>query len=209
MFLRFYSLRRQLTPYEIYLYLQKMKKPMGYPNVLKRVKRLEELGILERLDAGRRGAIPYRLTTRGLLERLLLGGNKIDITILLDHKKNTLLQSILYRYFEEDTIKELRRNEYSKARECFGDYLKDCCETILNFIESYRKNLPDYKIFEEAGSIGLEGRIQYWVENLIHLIVNLSVDDKFPEARLRSDIRFTSLLKNMIDRFNLRCRRFI
>lgn len=92
-FLRLFSRTDGLSAYDIFGDL-KGRKPMAYNNVHKRVKRLRELGLIDYKPISevkkkfRRNAIYYRLTSRGLFERLL----------------TINLESLAYLYLNKDNI---------------------------------------------------------------------------------------------------------
>lgn len=111
---------------------------MSYKNVHKRVKRLETLGLIEQIPERRskEREIKYKLTSRGLFEELLdfpwpdfSQKDPTDNVVVLPlvYKDDIILQTILYQYFDLETVK--------KIMEIFGDlffngFIMNCCEGI-------------------------------------------------------------------------------
>ena len=117
----------------------------GYKNVHKRVKRFKELKLIEEISRKYpKNAKPYRLTTRGLFQAFLLGvvGNLWDPnnSIFTMYRENSLLQILLYQYFEIDTI--MKFNDL--ALPFLSSYLQKCCEAILSKLEEHRRDLYEY-----------------------------------------------------------------
>jgi hypothetical protein len=116
------------------LWLQmKITKPMSYKNVFMKIQRLLELGLLEPLEGKfKRKAIKYRLTTRGLFERLTLTGWDALYPIMwYDYRDNVILQTILYRFFKSKTVWKFREAGYGSVATLVNDYLRKCCEGLL------------------------------------------------------------------------------
>jgi hypothetical protein len=139
------------TTYEIFSYLRREtlegKKSMAYKNVHKRVKRLEELGLIEPIGKIKRGAIPHRLTSRGLYQRILLSESPFDNTppVILNRKvreANPIIQTILYQFFEVQTIEILI--ESLGWDMILADYLRETCEAILKQLEEWRSIPVEY-----------------------------------------------------------------
>jgi hypothetical protein len=193
-----------MSAYDIYLHLQKIGKPMGYPNVLKRVRRLEELGLIKFKCYHKRKAIHYELTPRGLFERLLMPRSiyyAVHPIIWHYWRENTILQMILYQYFDLFAVWKFR--EFSILAELVDNYLRNCCEAILVKLEQSRNS--DSLQFE------IEQIIENEFKDLILRIISISnmenqrrnkaPSSKFvpylPYAVLKNDSKFMTLLKKM------------
>ena len=111
----------------------KITKPMSYPNVFTKIQRLVELGLLETVEGKfKRNAVRYRLTTRGLFERLTLTGWDALYPIMwYDYRDNVILQTILYRFFKTKTVWKFREVGYGSVATLVNDYLRKCCEGLL------------------------------------------------------------------------------
>ena len=150
LFLLLYSAHHKgLTAYDIFLYLQKQKRPMGYPNVLKRVKRLQELRLIELVQGEfMRKAKKYKVTTRGLFQSLLEHG--FEPRTLELYKDNIILNTILYQFFETTTIRKFVTLPRDVA---LRDYIRSCCEKILKKLDKFRLtpyNSKEYLMLEDA-----------------------------------------------------------
>lgn len=112
---------------------------MAYINVRKRVNRLKELGLIEQMKEKHRyrNAINYMVTPHGLFHCLMIAGTRrIILPLFLEkYKDNVVLQNILYRFFELETLKYF--NTLSRAQVLVG-YLSTCCKSILEKIEDFR-----------------------------------------------------------------------
>ncbi len=118
-----------LTDRERWLTLKPQhKRTMTYPGVLKSIKSLEELGLIEQDGdgKGKRSAIMYKLTSLGLFRRLL-SNSFVNINEVDKYRDDTILQTILYQFFEPETI-----NKFHDERRgvLLYDYLKKCCQAI-------------------------------------------------------------------------------
>ena len=146
--LLFFS-QKPTTVYDICSYWESSKssmskRPMLYENIRrayknehKRVKRLKELKLIEEVSGNYpKGAKPYKLTTTGLFQYLLLGGLEAPPTssktsTFTMSRENIIMQLLLYQYFEEDTIMKFN----NIAIDLLGSYLRKCCEAIINNLE--------------------------------------------------------------------------
>lgn len=213
--------QRGLTAYDIYTYLQKQGRTMGYPNVLKRVKRLQELGLIERVQKEfKRKAIKYKITSRGLFQSLLEHG--FEQSTLELYKDNIILNTILYQFFETTTIRKFVTVPRDAA---LHDYIRTCCEKILKKLDDFR--LSPYKI-EEYLTLEIDELIKNEIKNFVFQIISISrirsrfildyhrpeyqnsrvigadedEDEEnytslFPKPALRKDKKFTKLLEEI------------
>ncbi len=203
---------------------------MSYKNVHKRVKRLETLGLIEQLPERRpkEREIKYRLTSRGLFQELLdypwpdftQTGHRV-VVLPLVYKDDIILQTILYQYFELETVKEFM--------EIFGDlffngFIMKCCEEIqeivdgistsfeVDFNPNLKKEWP-YYYSEKYGflfnldswsgdRIGkqIDGIIRNEAKNLIYEILRESTN--VPKPVLVADKKFIELLEEVKKEFN-------
>ena len=222
------------SAYEIFSILKKMGKPMAYKNVHKRVRRLHILGLIEEVEKSGRNAINYELTTRGLFERLMIP-LAVDITFLEHNKKNVILQNILYRYFEEQTI-----HEFGDASHHLAFYLKNCCQAILTGVKSLKPQLddldrrflewqqdlredklrPNFEELQKSYTEGMKDLIMEQIKNFILKIVSgakyeylerdkhepREYSTAFPTEILKNDDRFIPILLEMKNDFDFGCK---
>lgn len=150
------------TAYSIWSMLENYAKPwnrMAYKNVHKRVVRLHELGLIKQVEGKfKRGAKPYRVTSRGLLELLIVRGTTVgDFGIWTpSYDDDIILQTILYQFFEVETIRQFSQFSFS-ARQRLNKYLAKCSETVLKTVEdirdlSYVEYIEDWKHGRPSGS---------------------------------------------------------
>jgi hypothetical protein len=198
------------SAYELWSYLKNVK-PMSYKNVHNKIKRLVVLGLIEEEKGNfKRNAIKYRLTSRGLFERLLLQSRVFHPTLWYNYKDNVILRTILYRYFETQTIWKFREPKYTVMSALVTNYLRKCCEAILTNLEFSRETDIDQLIRNE-------------LRDLLLKIISLSSIDKqefdkiqsgeemprvFPYPTLRRDNKFMALLKEMKTDFDRGCKKF-
>ena len=206
------------SAWEVWSQLKK-DKPVAYPNVLNRIKKLVSLGLLEQ-ESGefKRNAIKYRLTSRGLFERLLLGEWDVNPTVWLSYIENIILQTILYRYFEIKTISKFTKD----ASSLLATYLRECCETILeiNNIQQYMISGVSLKQYSDLVEDGVEYRVKRYVHTVVMyergkyttLDCSRTFPHKvgvFPIEALRNDYKFTEVLRKIKDEFNESCKKFL
>ena len=182
---------------------------LSYKNVRKRMQKLRSLGLIEDIKEEHRyrGAIKYKPTTLGIFQGLLNKPTSSSMSELQIHKNNILIQTILYRFFEPESIKKFR--EYY-CMIYVARYVRRCCELILDAIENFRilqrkkrrtstSHLPDSYI---------DQLVEEEVKNLIFTIVTAStipVEDPetpniksiFPIDALRNDKKFMNTLQKM------------
>ncbi|HEY7108911.1 MAG TPA: hypothetical protein VH415_05770 [Nitrososphaeraceae archaeon] len=233
--------------YEICSYLKRTEKEtdrqsMAYPNVRKRLVRLKKMGLIEEvMEAHRfRNAIKYKVTAHGLFQCFLMIGTDqgryhIFPLYLKEHKENILLQNILYRYFEWETL--LYFNTIPRAQ-FLNNYLRVCCEAILGKVESYRLSI----IRDKKKSMSTENMnltIAYQFRKFVFDIVSSSNIEKFkiigvneigeeyvrfdapgynpndpdfshlwPTSALSKDKKFMATLKEIKNEFNDGCKNF-
>ena len=194
-FLRLFSRTDGLSAYDIFGDL-KGRKPMAYNNVHKRVKRLRELGLIDYKPISevkkkfRRNAIYYRLTSRGLFERLLTI-NLESLAYLYLNKDNIILRTLLYRYFEPVTLGKFKET----ASIAIADYLKKCCVAILQILKFSRESVEGFR--EDIVDYQIEKTIFAEIKNLALRIVISSKNEgrkTFPIPELSKDENFMSVV---------------
>jgi hypothetical protein len=219
-FLSFFS-QKEYSAYDMFKLMKEFKKPMTYKNVRMRIKDLRDLGIIEVTDNRySRNAIKYKITTRGIFERLLMLPT-VRPSFLDSNKRNVILQIILYQFFEEVTIRK-----FNNASRYLAAYLRDCCRAILDYLERDRQFLKIYKISftkNEVLSIALDDLITNQARNFVLRILkdsmfeyqerNSEVDKKFrssfPTWELARDKKFMSLLWKVKKDFDDGCQFFL
>ena len=129
------------SAYNLFLYLKSPethahphKKPMAYKNVYKRVRRLEELKLIEFEKKAGRNAKHYKLTTKGLWY-IISDVRTYDTNLFLKYKDNIILQTLLYPYFEYETIEKCRH--YSSLHSIISQYLRECCFITFSIFKQY------------------------------------------------------------------------
>jgi hypothetical protein len=213
-FIRIFAIQPS-TAWKIYAHMKKVK-PMAYKNVHNRIKRLQDLGLIEVQEVMPRRAIKYRLTSRGLFERLMLHSTIFPLSLEF-FKNNIILETILYQYFEPKTISKFE----SKASEFLTYYLNDCCESILGSLEFYNDDAKEFDHKEESMAELLEENISTQVENFVSKIVKLSASfvsdgngglkpiDWFPIDQLAKDKKFLNRVERIKDHFDRGYKKFV
>lgn len=189
------------SAYEAYTDMKKIK-PMSYKNVHNKIRRLVALGLLQK-DKGKfkRNAIKYKLTTRGLFERLLMSRPPADLQVFELYRDNIILQTIVYEYFEHTTVQKLA--EHSQSLAYITNYIATCCETILREIEHNRHedhtDLDDgmirWIILREA--IGLIIDMTILSSLILNDAQHPNVTTLLPIPALAKDEKFISYLHSM------------
>lgn len=188
---------------------------MSYKNVHKRVKRLESLGLIEgMLERKQKGKeIKYMVTSRGLFQQLLGYQWKGSFVVLpLIYKDDIIIQTILYRYFELETVKKLIE---IFGGWLFNSFIRKCCEQIQQYVDGLLNELeleyPRYysdkntvaAFFHPESRMGkfIDEMIRNEAKNLVHEIVRESAKDKykdnFPNPILLNDEEFRKLLEEI------------
>lgn len=128
-------------------YYRHAGKSIVYKNVHKRIKKLYSLGLIDKVkqnnnagsnnegidnQKGKHGAIYYSLTPAGLFY-ILKNHLRASLTIILDHKKNSLFEFYLFPIIDIRTIEKLTDEHIERT---IFDYLGNCCHTIDNLLSS-------------------------------------------------------------------------
>jgi hypothetical protein len=130
-----------------------------------RVKRLKELGLIEFEKETDRNAKHYKLTTKGLLH-IVSNYTHYDSNLFIKYKDNIILQTLLYPYFEYETIKL----EYERIQNCdssglnllVSQYLRECCVITIDALVQGgppRSVVYPIEVYNEA--IKQSSRIEY------------------------------------------------
>ncbi|MDN5846761.1 MAG: hypothetical protein L0H53_10865 [Candidatus Nitrosocosmicus sp.] len=188
---------KHLSAYSIFKYYKenRWEKPMAYKNIHKRIKRLEELRLIQHVEGNfERGAKPYEITTFGLLAFMSLSTSD-GAEFIHHHKDNVIFKSLLLEYFEEKTIDSIRTLKDTNTGE-MGEYMYECCSAtrktcseIWNEITKYGldKILPSDKIIQDY-ILYLDGRyaeesvlkeIEQYKKRLDDYKLKLQEDSKF------------------------------
>ena len=153
--LELFAWEKSLSAYQIYSKLKSTDLQMAYKNVNKRVHHLESLNVVENTEANRdsvnkHNAKYYRLTEYGIYQLFLKKLNGLHIRQLDTIKfnkplsSNTLIffrnyhdcllfESILYPYFEKDTLFAIGNYLLWDLYNC----LADCCYRIKENLDNY------------------------------------------------------------------------
>lgn len=199
-FLRLFSIFEEMSAFNIYLYLQRTEKETGinsmaYVNVRKRILRLNDLGLVEAIKENhrRRNAIKYRLTSHGLFQRILMMPEYLTFPQHLKPFRNTmLLQTILYQFFEEDTLDYFNTIYRGLS---LSTYLGLCCKAIISDVESFRhsrtRDKEKYMTLEHISAL-IEAAINNFIltivlSSAVKNVVYIMTDSKGVEYT-RSDL---------------------
>jgi hypothetical protein len=129
---------------------------MAYKSEYITIKRLQELNLIEEEGKFLGGAITYKLTTCGLFY-IFSNVTTYSPKLLVKYQDNILLKTLLYPYFETDTIKSCTARLYSVITR----YLRTCCESTLSIIKTTANTE------ERDGYIkGLESELEWHVKTL-------------------------------------------
>jgi hypothetical protein len=206
MFIMFFAFQNY-SAYGLWSHLKTQKK-MSYKNVHAKIKRLIELDLLEEEGRFKRNAIKYKLTTRGLFERLILSGwQALHPTIWYDYKDNIILQTLLYRFFETRTIWKLREVGYSTISALVADYLRKCCEEILRNAPSKDSEF-DQLIRNEVRDLILKIITMSSIEQDYSDKTGKLAPDYKAFMTLRGDKKFFGILREIQGDFDKGCKRF-
>lgn len=183
---------------------------MAYKNVHLRVAKLHKLGLVEKIrkKLGEK-SIRYRITSQGLFQCLLVQNGLASSEILFLYKDNIILQTILYQFFETETVRELIS---IFGEHVFDNYLEKCCENTLTVIQNIKLDPKDIdealeKMWPYYYPNKLEGRRIVELDQLLHneayrliyAIVQCAAfdpnyEDSFPNEVISTDKKFQKLL---------------
>ena len=134
----------QDSAYKILSYFKLRRQTMSYKNIQYILRRLQELYLIEEVRGKfLRGTIYYRLTTLGLFH-IFSKMASYPPELLIKYKDNIILKTLIYPYFEEETIKHCTARFYSAIIQ----YLRECCQTTLYSLDTIKStsNTEDKEI---------------------------------------------------------------
>src|ERR671932_467863 len=114
------------SSYKITSYIKSRRQPMAYKSEYITINRLQELNLIEEEGKFLGGAIIYKLTSCGLFY-IFSNVTTYSPKLLIKYQDNILLKTLLYPFFEIDTIKSCTARLYSTITH----YLRTCCEATL------------------------------------------------------------------------------
>jgi hypothetical protein len=124
----------QDSVYKIFSYFKLRRQTMSYKNIQYILRRLQELYLIEEIQGKfLRGTIYYRLTTLGLFH-IFSTMASYPPELLIKYKDNIMLKTLLYPYFEEETIKRCTARFYSTIIQ----YLRECSQTTLYALDNIK-----------------------------------------------------------------------
>lgn len=193
--------------------LKEEKTSMAYKNVHKRVDRLFTLGLIKKFkekhgDRWKHNAIRYEITDFGIFQRLMIVfPHQVTVAPLIRHKNSIVLQNLLYRHFESETV--VKFSLANRAQLFLARYLKKCCEGIIDIAEKGQGDLSS-----EAFEVLIFGHIDNEAKDLArNLVFEASYEDQFlPIDFLKRDKKFMSLLQEVkkdFDNYQLGYQKFI
>lgn len=166
------------TVYKIMSYMKSIGKGMAYKNVHSRVKILKELKRIEKdteIQKPLRNAIPYKLTTSGLFY-IIYKITNYPVSLLTKYRNNIVLQTLLYRYFQDITIKRYG----GRLQITLIQYLREACDiTLYGFVnagvsEKALRQLPS----ESTQTVRkwLEENLEWHAKSLAFRLASLDVE---------------------------------
>ena len=154
------------SSYRIFSHLKKIGLPMDYKNVNKRVRRLQELGLITEIKSkgeSIHNAKFFALTSEGIFY-LLTQFQPNSWDWLIKYKNNLIVKVLLYPYFEENTIKPL-----VMAFE-IGRYLRECCYIIQLAIDFIQKD-PQGRSLKEKVMRQLQSDLEWQAKALAFRLI--------------------------------------
>ena len=147
------------SSYKITSYIKSRRQPMAYKSEYITIKRLQELNLIEEEGKFLGGATTYKLTSCGLFY-IFSNITTYSPKLLVKYQDNILLKTLLYPYFERDTIKTCTARLYA----VITSYLRTCCESTLYTLNIIKSNANT----EERGGYikGLESELEWHVKTL-------------------------------------------
>jgi hypothetical protein len=174
----------QDSAYKILSYFKLRRQPMSYKNIQYVLNRLREQYLVEEIRGKfLPGNVYYRLTTRGLFH-IFFSMASYPPELLIKYKDNIILKTLLYPYFEEETIKHCTGRFYSVITQ----YLRGCCEITLYTLDAIKSasNIEDREMqsnqleFDLAWrnkALGFKLAVMYNESNMLITNPNVSNDN--------------------------------
>lgn len=184
-FLQLIALNESHSSYDIFTYLRDNNEKdknesysiMAYKNVHKRIKRLEVLGLIEKIEQElQHRAIKYRLTARGLFQCLL---ENLGYDCLFSDKgynENIIMQTILYQFFELETVKKFLN--LRPRMKLLNLYLRNCSQALLQKIKEYQLLGVREKYKKEWLPYDMDKVIENEIRKFVFEIVTMSKFEK-------------------------------
>jgi predicted transcriptional regulator len=189
-----YQLRgRPKSAYKIYSILKAQDQPMNYKNVHTRIKRLEELGLIERAQGEFvRGAINYQLTSQGIF--YLISELKLRQDELIEnYVDNIIFKILVIPYFEVKTIKGATLYFYTR----FISYLVDCYRITLDACDEIRKYIEEKKETDRRERTELLKDSLRWQAKVLAFRLVTETNDPARLGSIVRDNRFMKLLREV------------
>ena len=143
----------------------------SYKDVHKRVKRLEELKLIEQISGHfERGAKHYRITPYGLITNLDIAMD-VHHEFIVNNKENVVIQSLLLQFLEEPTIDSFYLLKEFPTRN-IGNYLYECGSITRDTCKNFWINYDRYKLTDILPS---DNVIQKYMAHLDGKFVDQSV----------------------------------
>lgn len=188
------------SSYRIYSFLKKMGLPMDYKNVNKRVRRLQELGLIKEIrDKGEsiHNAKFFALTSEGIFY-LLAQYQPTAYEWLIEYKNNLILRALLYQYFEEEnTIRSLVMLIE------IGRYFSECCHIIQLSADFIKMRQQDDPLVKEKVLKQLQLDLEWQAKDLAIKALTpankaLQKSSAIHYSNLVKDKKFMELAKNAL-----------
>jgi hypothetical protein len=164
------------------------ERSSGYKDVHKRVKRLVHLKLIDQIEEHfERGAKHYKITPYGLITyagRVLTD----DHAYITYNKENTVIQSLLLEFLEEETIDSFYKlKEFPGAD--IGEYLQECCSMTADICKNFWTKIERYKITDILPD---DYTIQKYMSYLDGKPVDRHILDEIEKYRKRLAAKLTS-----------------
>jgi hypothetical protein len=179
----------------------------SYKNTHKRVKRLAELGLIEKSHVHLRGAIHYRITNYGLIMCFNHGAlASEDPTTITNNMESIIIRHLLLHLFEKETMCSFYKLRDFPAINIVV-YLEECCSLTSETCKRFWKNFERYQIGDLLPSDNI---IQEYMKYLDGKRVDTYVIDEIKEyekrlmAKMQNDgnDKSNNGLSEAIDRYN-------
>ncbi|MGH9965345.1 MAG: hypothetical protein ACRD5E_11040 [Nitrososphaeraceae archaeon] len=157
----------------------------AYKDVHKRVKRLSQLQLIEKVNEHfERGAKHYKITPYGLITNLDMAMGDDDEFILMN-KENVVIQSLVLQFFEEQTIDSFHLLKEFPTRD-IGDYLHECGSITRDICREFWTRFDRYKI---ADILPPDYVIQKYMAYLDNKSVDLNIQNEIRKYEERLEKR--------------------
>jgi hypothetical protein len=154
------------SSYRIFSHLKKIGQPMDYKNVNKRVRRLQELGLIAEIKSkgeSIHNAKFFDLTSEGIFY-LLTQYHPASWNWIIKYKNNLIVKVLLYPYFDENTVRP-----FVMILE-IGRYLRECFHIIQLAID-FIKNNPRGRSLKETVLKQLQSDLEWQAKALAFRLI--------------------------------------